>query len=303
MNWSADGGPELVALQRGLHEDGGAEQEAGGVQIGVAQELVGRAVKLVGSGFHDGVDHRAAHAPVFGAVVAGDHFELGKRVRRRLHQLGGIALVAGPVGIVVQAVQQKVVIGAAHAVYVEGAFARRAAGREGGRDRRLDGVGGQQRQVRIIAAVEREFRDRRRADHLAVFAGIGLQRGGHAGDLDGFRDGADLHGNIHALAGVHVDRHVRGGELRKSRLLHDQGVAANLHVEEIVVPVFVGRDLGLNPRVLRWSASQSALGIAPPDASLTVPRTSAVSNCPKSKGAQRTHPKNIMRVRRSFIVV
>ena len=42
----ADGGSELVALQRGLYENGGAEQEAGGVQVGVAQELVGRAVKL-----------------------------------------------------------------------------------------------------------------------------------------------------------------------------------------------------------------------------------------------------------------
>ena len=138
----ADGGSELVALQRGLHEDGGAEQEAGGVQIGVAQVLVGRAVEAVGSGFHDGADHRAAHAPVFGAVVAGDHFEFGERVRRQLHQLGGIALVAGAVGIVIQAVQQKIVIRAAHAVYVEGAFPRRAGGREGGRHRRLDGVGG-----------------------------------------------------------------------------------------------------------------------------------------------------------------
>ena len=66
---------------------GRAEHVADGVQIGVAQELVGRAVKLVGAGAHHGVHHRAAHAPVLGAVVAGDHFEFGHRVRRRLHHL------------------------------------------------------------------------------------------------------------------------------------------------------------------------------------------------------------------------
>ena len=175
MNRSADGGSELVALQRGLDEHRRAEQEAGGVQIGVAQELVGRAVKLVGPGFHHRVHHRAAHAPVFGAVVAGDDFEFGDRVRRRLHQLRRIALVAGAVGVVVQAVQQKIVIRAAHAVHVEGALARRAAGREGNRDGRLDRVGGQQRQVRVVAAVERQFDDLLRVDHLAVFARIGLR--------------------------------------------------------------------------------------------------------------------------------
>ena len=46
---AADGGAELIALQRRLVEDGRAECETDGVQIRVAQELVGRAVELVGS--------------------------------------------------------------------------------------------------------------------------------------------------------------------------------------------------------------------------------------------------------------
>ena len=74
---AADGRAELVALQAWALRKRRAEQKAGGVQIGVAEKLVSGAVKLVGSRFHDGVHHRAAHASVFGAVIAGDDFEFG----------------------------------------------------------------------------------------------------------------------------------------------------------------------------------------------------------------------------------
>ena len=64
-------------------------------------------------------------AAVLGAHVVGDDLELGHRVRRRLHHLVREALVAGAVGVVVDAVEQVVVEGAAQAVDVERALARR----------------------------------------------------------------------------------------------------------------------------------------------------------------------------------
>ena len=97
-----------------------------GVQLGVAEELPGVAVKLVGAAAVGDVDRRAGRAAVLGAHVVGDDLELADRVGRRLHHLVREALVARAVGVVVDAVDQEVVEGAAQAVDVERAFARRA---------------------------------------------------------------------------------------------------------------------------------------------------------------------------------
>ena len=61
--------PNWLRCSAGLLKRGRtlAENVADGVEIGVAQELVRRAVELVGAGAHDDVDDGAAHAAVLGA--------------------------------------------------------------------------------------------------------------------------------------------------------------------------------------------------------------------------------------------
>ena len=147
---AADVAAELVLLERGLQECGraGSEGVADGVEIGVPKEVVRRAVQLVGARAHGDVDGGTAAAAVFSAVVVGDDLELGDGIRGGLRHLVRETLVAGAVGVVVHAVQQVVVVGAAEAVHIEGPFAR-------GGGRRLVDAGGQQREVRIGPAVER----------------------------------------------------------------------------------------------------------------------------------------------------
>ena len=115
----------------------------------VAQELPAAAVERVRAAAIVDVDRRAGGAAVFGAHVVGDDLELADRVGRRLHDLVREALVAGAVGVVVDAVDQEVVERAAQAVDVERPLARRVAGRQR-RAAELD-AGRQQRQRRVLA--------------------------------------------------------------------------------------------------------------------------------------------------------
>ena len=184
--------------------------------------------------------------PYSARVVAGDHFEFLHGVGRGLRHLVGVALVAGGVRVVVHAVQHEVVVGAAHAVDVERAFARRhGVGINGTVD-----VYREQRQIGEVAAVERQFDDGLGADHLAVLAGIGFEGRGRADDVDGLVYDADLEREVDALAGIHSYVHVPGLGLLKTGGIHRNGVTAHLHVEEIVVAVLVGGGLGFNAGIL-----------------------------------------------------
>ena len=130
------------------------------------------AVELVRAAAVGDVDRRAGGAPVLGALVVGDDAELADRVGRRLHHLVREALVAGAVGVVVDAVDQEVVERAAQAVDVERAFARRAVGALV--QRRLADAGREQRQRRVLAAVQRQLAHLVAGDHLAALARVGL---------------------------------------------------------------------------------------------------------------------------------
>ena len=122
---TAEHAAELVAAQRRLLPVGRLE-EGRRVQRGVAEELPGIAVELVGAAAIRDVDGRAGRTAVFRALVVRHDAELADRVGRRLHHLIREPLVARAVGVVVHAVDQEVVERAAQAVDVERAFARRA---------------------------------------------------------------------------------------------------------------------------------------------------------------------------------
>ena len=167
---AADDAAELVAVE--LRLAGRRLEESGRVHARVAQELPAAAVERVGAAAVVDVDRRAGRAAVLGAHVVGDDLELADRVRRRLHHLVREALVARAVGVVVDAVDQEVVEGAAQAVDVERALARRVARRQR-RAGELD-AGREQRQRRVLAGDERQGARLLAGDDLAALARVGL---------------------------------------------------------------------------------------------------------------------------------
>ena len=82
-----------------------------------------------------------------------------------------------------------------------------------------------------------------------MFAGVGLERGGRARNFDGLGDGAYGHREIHALAGVYADRHVRGRSLGEALVFYGNRIAAHPDVEEIVAAIVGSAGLSLNPGV------------------------------------------------------
>ena len=170
----------LMAAERGFA--GCRLEEAFGVHFRVAQKLPRVAVKLIAAASVRHVDRRAGRAAVFRAHVVGDDFELGDGVGRRLHHLVRESLIARAVGVVVDAVDQEVIEGAAEAVHVERAFARRA-----GLiviERRQPHTRRQERERRVLAAVERQRARLIARDDLAARARVGLDQRRGAGHLD-----------------------------------------------------------------------------------------------------------------------
>jgi hypothetical protein len=133
------------------------------------KEFPDRPVQRVGAAADAGIDHCARRTAVFGAVVVGVEAELLHRVRRRLHHLVREALVAGAVGVIVQAVEVVGVECRAHAVDVVCPVARRCVALHG-----FAHAGREQRQVGVLAAVQREVDNGVVLDHLAAIAGVGF---------------------------------------------------------------------------------------------------------------------------------
>ena len=231
---------ELVAVEERLLAVGRLE-EAGGVEVGAAHEVPGRAAEGVGAAGVGHVDGGAGRAAVLRAHVVGDHLELGHRVGRGLHHLVREALVARAVGVVVDAVDQEVVEGGAQAVDVERAFARREAA---GVERRQAHAGREQRELRVLAAVERQGARELAADHLAAVARVGLQLRGRGPHLHLLGELAHGHRHVHAQTRADRDLHVVDDRHREAGLVGGHHVAADAHVEELVVPLGVGGAFG-----------------------------------------------------------
>ncbi len=192
---------ELVAVEGGLAEgngcagvaDGEGLEEAGGVEVGVADELVEEAVEAVGSALRGDVNGGTGGAAVLGALVVGHDLELGDRVGRDGDDLVVESLVTLAVGVVVETVEQEVVEHAALAVDVV------CAGADEGVDGAGDGggwglarAGDDAHVVGIVAGDERHGRGLIVADGLAAFTGVGFELERDVGDLDGGLGGTDL---------------------------------------------------------------------------------------------------------------
>ena len=104
----ADRAAELILNEDRLLVLQGLE-ESGRVEIGIAQILEQRAVKLIGAALQGGVDDRPAGASELGAEIVGLDLEFRHGIGRDLRHLVGEALVAGAVGVVVDSIQDEIV--------------------------------------------------------------------------------------------------------------------------------------------------------------------------------------------------
>ena len=126
---------------------------------------------------------------VLGAFIVRDDLHFRQRIGRWLHHLVRLTLVAGGVGVVVEAVQHEIVHRAPQAVDVERAFAR-------GRDRRSAHARGQKRQLGVRAAIERQLLDLHLRQDLTPLTVVGRDQGGLRGHSDSLRNRPDLKSKI-----------------------------------------------------------------------------------------------------------
>ena len=235
---TADGNAELVALVDGLPVEGGLE-EAGGVELLVLEELPEGAVQGVGAGLGGDVHDGAAGAAELGGVGVDDEPELGDGVGRGLDGLIREALVGGAVEVVVDAVEQEVVPDRAEAVDVIGAFAAEGDGALIA-GLRLANAGGEQGEIGVGAALEREFDHLAGGDDLALRGTVGLKQRGGGFDGDRFADGADAEREIDALAGVDGEDDVLDGGDGEAGFFGGDFVGADAGGGEDVVAGFAG---------------------------------------------------------------
>ncbi len=139
---------ELVLLVRLLTED---VESIDGVEFLVAQKLPQIAVDLVGARLDDGVHDGAVAAAEFRAVGIGFDLELGDGIHRWLDHIGGAVEDVAKIGIVVDAVEQKVILQRAGAVGAETVSSFDARSRLGGSDARAE-----QSELRVVASVQRK---------------------------------------------------------------------------------------------------------------------------------------------------
>ena len=151
-------------------------------------------------------------------------------------------------------------------------------------ERRLADAGREQRQRRVLAAVQRQLAHLLAGDHLAALAGVGLDQRRRRGDLDLLGDLADRHLQVDAQARRHLHLDVVHQRDREAGLLRGDEVDARPDGDELVVAV--ARSWCAPPR--RRSAVlvsvTLASGTVAPEASFTVPTTEAVSNCAEARG-------------------
>ena len=162
-----------------------------GIKEVVAQEFENVAVELVGARFQAHVDHAAQEVAVFCAGVVGDHVEFLDGVHA-----GRIGDVVVDELVVIHTVQHVVVGLFAVAVDVRPRRIERLLPRVEGS--RADGerAGDQQRQLVIVAGLERQAGDFVRSHHGAHLRGLCLQHRRSGRDFELLRDWSDRHGDV-----------------------------------------------------------------------------------------------------------
>ena len=179
MDGAAECPAELVLAK----DAAGGREVVAGVQIGVAEEVEGVAVKCIAARFGDDADLAAAVLAVFGVVVAGDDAELGDGIEVGNDGRAGVHILFRIAAVHAEIIRR-------FALAVDGKIARvqRAGGvqdrcpdilhrrrsdRRGGSD-----AGLQRKQVGVAASVQRNSGHLPPPNHLARLrvGGLDMQR-------------------------------------------------------------------------------------------------------------------------------
>ena len=162
--------------------------ECAGIERVVANEFVGAAVERVGAGLEGDVDNGTGILPVFGAVVGGEHLELGDGVWVDVDKVvtAAIVLVVDAVHVPGEGVGAATVGGLAAGVSAKAAGKAKA-------DRVVSGKAGDERKkLDEVAAIELKLGSLSACDKAVDFAAGGFDVGGIGTDGDAFVHRSDF---------------------------------------------------------------------------------------------------------------
>ena len=231
----AEGEASDVLIVWALRASGRDVLEGVRVELLVAQEAEDRSLEAVRALLDGGVDDRARRFAELGRVGAGLDAELLERVDRGLDNLGGTLLQVGGAGVVVGPIEGVVVPGAGVAVGVEGgvlAQPRKLAAA-------WDHAGLQQREFRVSAAEKGQVGELLLIDHVAHFAGLGVEERRLADHRHFFSHGAHIQLEVGLEPFLDVELNAGTHRLLEARHLGGDDVLADLQVREGVLALAV----------------------------------------------------------------
>ena len=263
---SADRGAELVALPLRLRGAERVREEIVRVQRIVAEELVDAAANRIGAGFDDGVDDRSRAAAELGRVSVRLNLEFLQRLDRRLHELHVLAAERVRVGDVIDAVEQEDIVERAVAVHVEHALEVHARQPRGAREH----AGREQRQLVVVAAIERQLDDLLLIDDRSARRRDGVEQRRGADDLDRFGELTRLQRDVDPRHLRDLQSYPRPHRLLESRHLHGHrvvtGTKAGNHVGALAIRGGSGDDAGLHVRHRHGGVRHDGAAAVPDDA-------------------------------------
>ena len=227
-NRSTQGKTELVLLKLGDIRARVIE-EIPGIQGGVAEKLINRAVKLIGARLQDYVNLRSGTPPERGVVGARLELELPNGIRRWGEREGIKHRVH-----VIDSVQQEVIGLFASSVYVDRKVSTNRPGRTGGIGK---GARYQQAQLQKVPPVKRQIHD------LVVFDNRLEPRVLHLGERDIgqyrnlFGQGANFEGEIQPCPFTHAQPNPATNKFFESSQFRLQPVSPRGHQHKGVIPI------------------------------------------------------------------
>src|SRR5207249_707414 len=186
-NRAARRGAELIALPERLFQSGSVRKKVACVKLAVSQKFVNRAMQLIGPGADHGIYQRARAPPKLRRIRIGLDLELLERFYRGLDHLYVQPTKAVRVGCVVDPVELERILKRPIAVDVKySPKPNRLQTRRGSQHARRE-----ERELVVIAPVQRQLDDLRMIDDRAAASGFRLEHWSFPSDADFLRNRSD----------------------------------------------------------------------------------------------------------------
>ena len=237
---------KLVLLVRRFRQIG-AKAVLRGIKSVIAQELPRAPVNSICSRLGGGIDDSAATASKLRRVIGGLNLEFGDGINAA--QDGDISVV---IGVVVDAIEQEIVLVAAHAVDGKTPACIAVGGRAATVNRSLDDFGypgGELGKIGVTSPVQRQQFDCLACHDIAEGGALGLEQRSGSTDLYGLRYGADLQSEVESNGLLHIEHDVVSYFFAKPGGFDGDGVPADMERSNQVVAVNVALHGGVDPRV------------------------------------------------------